>query len=195
MCRLEDVISDTIVITNRALVRGSYYGQLEKVAQLHPYAMILREKELSKEEYERMALRVLAICEREGVLCFLHCKPSLAKKIGGKNIHLPIHRFLEEKKELEGFERVSVSCHSLTEVKRAIEEGADQIILGTIFETDCKPGLHGKGLDFVRSICAYSKVHGNVPVYAIGGISPDNLKPVMEAGAKGGCMMSYLMKY
>jgi thiamine-phosphate pyrophosphorylase len=83
---------------------------------------------------------------------------------------------------------VSVSCHSLEEAKAA--RGADMIILGTIFETDCKKGLKGKGLDFLREVCAAV----SVPVYAIGGITPHRLPEIKKAGAAGGCMMSYFMR-
>lgn len=63
----------------------------------------------------------------------------------------------------------------------AVKNGATQIILGTIFETECKKGLKGKGLEFVREICKACPV----PVYAIGGINLERLQQVMDAGAAG----------
>ena len=59
------------------------------------------------------------------------------------------------------FEEISISCHSLRDVQTAMSSGATQIILGTIFETDCKKGLKGKGTEFVREICSQC----SVPVY------------------------------
>ena len=72
----------------------------------------------------------------------------------------------------------------------AVKNGATQIILGTIFETECKKGLKGKGLEFVREICKVCPV----PVYAIGGINLERLQQVMDVGAAGGCMMSGFMR-
>ena len=46
---------------------------------------------------------------------------------------------------------------------------------------------------FVREIADYCGIHADVPVFAIGGITPENIGLVKEAGAKGGCMMSYMM--
>ena len=86
--------------------------------------------------------------------------------------------------------RLSVSCHSLADVQEAIAAGATQIVLGTIFETQCKPGLAGRGLDFVREVCDIA----SLPVYAIGGITLQNIDAVKEAGAAGGCMMSGFMR-
>ena len=76
-------------------------------------------------------------------------------------------------------------------VHQAVALGADQIILGTIFETACKKGLRGKGLSFVSEICSACPL----PVYAIGGIKESNIEAVIAAGARGGCMMSGYMKY
>ena len=47
------------------------------------------------------------------------------------------------------FQEISVSCHSMEDMNIAVKNGATQIILGTIFETECKKGLKGKGLGFV----------------------------------------------
>ena len=85
------------------------------------------------------------------------------------------------------FKKLSVSCHSLTDVEEAVSGGATQIVLGNIFETDCKKGLPGKGLDFLEEIVQASPV----PVFGIGGITPENLGAVLQTGAAGGCMMSW----
>ena len=47
-----------IVITNRALVQGDFLKQMEKVIALHPHAVILREKDLPDEEYEKLAKNI-----------------------------------------------------------------------------------------------------------------------------------------
>ena len=97
----------------------------------------------------------------------------------------------EERSQLrKDFQEISVSCHSMEDMNVAVENGATQIILGTIFETECKKGLKGKGLGFVTEICKACPV----PVYAIGGINLERLRQVMEAGAAGGCMMSGFMQ-
>lgn len=185
----------TIVITNRALVQGDFLKQIQKVIQLHPHAVILREKDLSDEEYEVLAEKLLSLCKEEKVDCFLHSRISVAYRLGCKRIHLSIpsleamdeEKYSQLKKE---FQEISVSCHSMEDVEMAVKNGATQIILGTIFETECKKGLKGKGLDFVREICKACPV----PVYAIGGINMERLQMVMEAGAAGGCMMSGFMR-
>ena len=192
---MSDRYEHTIVITNRSLVQGDFLEQLKKVARLHPYAMILREKDLSDEEYEQLAEQVLAICEDEQVRLFVHSKTEIAKRIGCRCIHMTIPGLqvlsdVELREVQECFAQISVSCHSLEDMQYAVQHGATQIVLGTIFETECKKGLKGRGVAFVEEICRQCPV----PVYAIGGMNEKRLPQVMAAGAAGGCMMSGFMR-
>ena len=185
----------TIVITNRHLVQGDFLKQLEKVTKLHPHALILREKDLTDDAYESLAKKVFDLCKREDITFFLHTKIEIARKIGCQNIHLsiPVLKGLSEteKKALtEDFCEISISCHSMEDVEIAKAGGATQIILGTIFETECKKGVLGKGVEFVREICQKCPL----PVYAIGGMNMQRLPLVIDAGAAGCCMMSGFMQ-
>lgn len=185
----------TIVITNRHLAQGDFLKQLEKVTKLHPHALILREKDLTDDAYESLAKKVFDLCKREDITFFLHTKIEIARKIGCQNIHLsiPVLKGLSEteKKALtEDFCEISISCHSMEDVEIAMAGGATQIILGTIFETECKKGVLGKGVDFVREICQKCPL----PVYAIGGMNMQRLPLVIDAGAAGCCMMSGFMQ-
>ena len=189
------MFKDTVVITNRHLVKGDYLEQIRQVLSLHPCELILREKDLSDEEYERLSAEVLELCAEYRVSCYLHSRYETARKLGCKNIHLSVTSLLACEESLLGFEKISVSCHSLADVKNALAHGATQIILGTIFETECKKGLKGQGLSFVKEISDYCRANGNIPVFAIGGITPENIELVKAAGARGGCMMSYMMRY
>ena len=185
----------TLVITNRHLVQGDFLKQLEKVTKLHPHALILREKDLADDAYESLAKKVFDLCKREDITFFLHTKIEIARKIGCQNIHLsiPVLKGLSEteKKALtEDFCEISISCHSMEDVEIAMAGGATQIILGTIFETECKKGVLGKGVEFVREICQKCPL----PVYAIGGMNLQRLPLVIDAGAAGCCMMSGFMQ-
>lgn len=185
----------TIAITNRALVQGDFLEQMQKVVRLHPHAVILREKDLSDEEYKMLAEKILGMCRESGVHCFLHSRISVANRLGCRRIHMSIPVLMdmseEERSQLrKKFLEISVSCHSMEDMNIAVKNGATQIILGTIFETECKKGLKGKGLGFVTEICKACPV----PVYAIGGINLERLPQVMEAGTAGGCMMSGFMR-
>ena len=186
---------NTIAITNRKLVQGDFLEQMQKVIHLHPHAVILREKDLSDKEYEILAEKILEMCRESGVRCFLHSRISVANRLGCRRIHISIPVLMsmseEERSQMrKNFLEISVSCHSMEDMNLAVKNGATQIILGTIFETECKKGLKGKGLGFVAEICKAC----SVPVYAIGGINLERLQQVIDVGAAGGCMMSGFMR-
>ena len=67
--------------------------------------------------------------------------------------------------------------------------GCSYITAGHIFATDCKRGLPGRGPEFLAEVCRTV----DIPVYGIGGISPENIREVRAAGAAGACLMSSLM--
>lgn len=182
-----------IAVTDRSLCSGDFLAQIEKIVSLHPRSLILRERDLSDEEYLLLARQVQAICGKEAdnkVPFFVHSRIEIAREIGCPNLHLPLPALAALGGRPKNFACVSTSSHSMEDMQQAVALGADRIILGTIFETECKKGLRGRGLSFVEEICAACPV----PVYAIGGIRESNIDAVMAAGAAGGCMMSGFMK-
>ena len=184
-------MSDIICVTNRSLCGGDFLAQTEKVAAARPKAMILREKDLSPEEYTELAGRVLEICSRYGTKCILHNFTESALELGAEAIHLPLYKLLELPDSIrQRFSIIGASCHSVSDAVTAQNAGAAYITAGHVFATDCKKGLPPRGLDFLREVC--SSV--SIPVYAIGGITPDKMDIVRAAGAAGGCIMSGLMK-
>ena len=87
-------------------------------------------------------------------------------------------------------EAADISVNDLEDAKEAESLGADYVFAGNIFETDCKKGLPGRGLEFLENVCEAV----NIPVYAIGGISEEKMPQILGTGAAGGCMMSGFMQ-
>lgn len=164
---------------------------MRQIAKGQPDAMILREKDLSEAEYRELAKQVIAICREEQVLCVLHSFIDTARKLGHPAIHLPMKllRGLSGKERQE-FPVLGASCHSLEEALEAQELGCTYLTAGHIFQTDCKKGMPGRGIGFLREICE----HVEIPVYAIGGIDDGKIGMIREAKASGVCLMSSLME-
>ncbi len=119
----------------------------------------------------------------------MHTYYKVAKELNCKKIHLPLHVLKSNPNIYKDFDEVGVSIHSVSEAIEAINLGATYITAGHIFATDCKKDLPPRGLSFLSEVC--SSV--NIPVYAIGGISPANAEKAINAGAEGVCIMSGLM--
>ena len=184
-------MSDIICVTNRNLCKEDFLKRIEKIAVAHPAGIILREKDLTKEEYSKLAKQVLQICEKHQVSCILHSFTDEAIELSAEAVHLPLSILREMTEEQRSrFKVLGASCHSLEEALEAERLGCTYIIAGHIFATDCKKGLPGRGLDFLKSICE----NVSIPVYAIGGINGENIADVRNAGAKGACVMSGFMQ-
>jgi thiamine-phosphate pyrophosphorylase len=183
-----------IAVTNRHLCHTDFLEQIEVLASTELEAIILREKDLSQKEYMCLAKEVLAICRKHNKKCILHSFVQVARELDCPTIHLPLSLLLQHadngKTELDYFTEIGTSVHSTEDALLACRLGATYLTAGHIFETDCKKGLPGRGLTFLKNVCDSV----SVPVYGIGGITPENLGQVMETGATGGCMMSLAMK-
>jgi thiamine-phosphate pyrophosphorylase len=74
---------------------------------------------------------------------------------------------------------IGVSCHTSAEVARAASEGADFAVFAPVFEKKNVPGS-GAGLEALREACRL-----NVRVLALGGVTLENARSCIEAGASG----------
>lgn len=184
-------MSEILCVTNRKLCQEDFFLRLEKIAAARPAGVILREKDLSESEYKRLAARVQEICQAQGIPCILHCFADAAAELGAEAIHLPLPvlRGMTAQQKAR-FLIIGASCHSVTDAVEAERLGCSYLTAGHIFDTDCKRGLPGRGVEFLKAVCGSV----SIPVYAIGGIAPENIGEIIGAGAKGGCVMSGLMR-
>lgn len=179
-----------LCVTNRSLCREDFLVRIEKIASAHPAGIILREKDLTPDEYKKLAADVLAICKKHGTLCILHGFAAAAAELNSKALHLPMHLLRELSfEEKAGFTTLGASCHSAEDAIEAERLGCTYITAGHVFDTDCKKGMPGRGLEFLQTVCESV----SIPIYAIGGISPGSFARVKEAGASGACVMSGAM--
>lgn len=172
------------------LCREAFRDRIEALAEAHPAGILLREKDLSETEYLAIGREVLAICGQYGVPCILHSFLRAAKLLNASALHLPLpllRTLAPEEKIL--FRTLGTSCHSVEEAKEAEHLGCTYLIAGHIFETDCKKGLPGRGVGFLNEVCNCV----SIPVYAIGGIEPNRMRAVKQAGAAGACIMRRAM--
>jgi thiamine-phosphate pyrophosphorylase len=74
---------------------------------------------------------------------------------------------------------IGISTHKIEEARKAAADGADYIGMGPVYATPTKEGRVPVGLDYIRQVV--NEI--DIPAYAIGGISLDNIDEVQSAGA------------
>ncbi len=191
LCRVPDGINQTEENCFEPGTRlwKAYLDQIRRIVTVKPRAVVLREKDLAPELYRKLAEDVAQICMEQAQTLILNTTPAVAKQLRSGKLHLSMSILRSEGRPLWA-EWVGTSIHSVEEVQEALDMGADYLFAGNIYETDCKKGLPGRGLDFLRQVCMESRV----PVYAIGGVNEKRLPEILNTGAAGGCMMSGFMK-
>jgi thiamine-phosphate pyrophosphorylase len=179
---------NVIGVTNRKLCKD-FYKRIEEISREDLKYLILREKDLSSEDLKIMALKVKDILKGSNIGLIVNGNLEVAKTVSAKGVQLSFGDFIKEKSlNYDGV--VGVSIHSEKEAIEVEHKGASYLIYGHIFETDCKKGVPPRGLEELKIIC--KKV--NIPVYAIGGITRENARHVIDSGAYGVAYMSSLMK-
>jgi thiamine-phosphate pyrophosphorylase len=76
---------------------------------------------------------------------------------------------------------VGKSCQTLAHVRAAYDEGADYVGFGSVFKTQTKPDRSPMDLDVLRKVVAYA-AGVKLPVFAIGGITKENIACVHACG-------------
>lgn len=177
------------VVTNRKLIKnGDLYSTVCKVLEYGVKNIILREKDLEYNDLYEVAGEMKLITDEYDANLIVNGSLRAAEEVNAYAYHTSFRGFIDNggsKKIKNG-----VSVHSLEEAVEAEKMGADYLLCGNVYETNCKPGLKGKGLEFVSSIA--SRI--SIPEIAIGGIVEENIEDVIKAGASGAAVMSSAME-
>lgn len=147
----------------------------------------LREKDLPAEELLTLARELRGVCG-ERALFFVNDRADIALLCGADGVQLGEHGLpvAAVRKLLPASMRVGRSVHSVDAARQAEQDGADFLIAGTIYATPSHPDADVAGTDFLRSLAT----RVDLPVIAIGGITPDRAAECLEAGAAGVAVVS-----
>lgn len=140
----------------------------------------LRVKDWEARPILDLGERMLALARRYGVPFFLNDRPDLAALLGADGVHLGQGDLTPEEARRFFAGMVGRSTHAPEQARKALEEGADYLSVGPVWETPTKPGRPAAGLSHVR----WARENlPEKPWYAIGGITLENLDEVLQAGA------------
>lgn len=196
---------------NTAKDIDKFLARLELLAKSGVDSVILREKDLRENEYLALAKEAIGIFESANKAnkanstntnkanannssnecrLILHNFIEVAYKLEYPFFHAPFgvledlvsNKILPQKTSKNG--AFGASIHSLEELAVALDFGVDYVIAGNVFESACKEGVQGRGVEFLCEILGRLEQHKNdltkdfaknLPIYAVGGICKENL--------------------
>ena len=200
-------------ITDRKQLDGNEetcrHRLLEKIAEAAQNGVDyiqLREKDLSARELEELAReavaaiyngaslrtekRELGTTSQQRTRLLINSRTDIALAAGAEGVHLrgedvlphdvrEILRATHQPPTTDDF-LVAVSSHSADDVLRAEAERADFTVFAPVFEKKAAPAAPATGLNALREAC-----RAHIPVLALGGVTLENAKSCVDAGAAG----------
>ena len=145
-------------------------------------AFQLRVKDVDEHELARLAEPLQRICADAGVAFIVNDSMALAKRLGADGVHLgQSDGDIREARALLGpSAQIGRTCHDSRHLAmEAGEAGADYVAFGAFYETTTKPSNYRPA----PSILSWWSAVFEIPCVAIGGITPDNARPLVAAGA------------
>ncbi|MGJ5672317.1 MAG: thiamine phosphate synthase [Nostochopsis sp.] len=141
-----------------------------------------RDKKVDDAVHLQQAQKLRQLCHTYNAIFIINDRIDIALAVDADGVHLGQQDMpIAMARQLLGPHRlIGRSTTNSEEMQRAVKEGADYIGVGPVYETPTKEGKPAAGLEYVR----YVAKNCSIPWFAIGGIDPNNINDVIDAGAK-----------
>jgi len=144
----------------------------------------VREKEMDGALLAQRVARAIKLARPAGVSVIVNDRADIALAMGADGVHVGEHDLsIHDVRRIAGRTLlVGASTHDPDEAKAAVEVGADYCGVGAMFATAIKPERTPSGPEYLR---AFIERYPNTPHLAIGGVGPENIDQLVEAGCRG----------
>lgn len=164
-------------------VGGSFPDRLARALDAGAAAAFqFRVKGMDDHEAARLAEPLQRICAERDVAFIVNDSIALAKRLGADGVHLGQSdgEVAEARERLGRDAQIGVTCHdSRHKAMEAGEAGADYVAFGAFFPSSTKETEHQADLGLLE----WWQQFFELPCVAIGGITPENCGPLIDAGA------------
>jgi len=171
------------LITPPFLSPATFGEDLAAALDAGPVACVqLRLKQADDDTVRRAAEVLGPVAQSRDIAFILNDRPDLAAETGCDGVHIGLEdASYQEARRLVGADAiVGVTCHDSRHLAMVgAEQGADYVAFGAFFPTATKQAKTHADISLLRW---WSEMM-EVPCVAIGGITPDNCRPLVEAGA------------
>lgn len=177
-----------LVTSSAVLASADFAGAARRISEVYGPAVLiqLRGHETSGRQLYDIAASLMELAGGTGTTVLINDRVDIAlslelgAQIGARSI--PVDRA----RALLGDRLLGYSAHGADRARSAAEEGADFVVLGTIYPSASHPERPAAGIDLVRATAAATAA----PVVAIGGITPARTAAVRTAGGHGVAVVS-----
>lgn len=140
-----------------------------------------RRKKIEKSNQPVEVEQIKLLCEKYQVPFVINDDLELAAQFGlGVHLGQSDGEITDAKSQLPQNVIIGRTClNSLELAQKAIEDGATYIAFGAVYATSTKPEAGNVGIEVIKQAAAQY----DLPICAIGGLTVENSKPVIEAGA------------
>lgn len=183
---MEHELKGLYVITdNRLIPAVGFVETVERAIEGGAGIVQLRAKGTPRDEVRRLGAELHEMTVKHSVPLIINDSPELALEIGAEGVHLggndpPIEH---ARAILGGDAIIGVSCYGdIERGVRAEKLGASYVVFGTPYNTPTKPGRVPTPLEVLREAVT---LIASIPVFAIGGIFPENAREVLDTGVDG----------
>ena len=145
----------------------------------------VRERDLAEAAVEALLGRLLGRLRGSGARLVVNGHPALARALG-IGLHLPA----AAPSAAPRLTFTGRSVHDEDEARLARAEAVSYVVAGPIFPTSSKPGHPGAGVALVARL---GRILAPTPILAIGGLTPERVGSVLEAGAYGVAVRSAIL--
>ncbi len=170
-------------VTNQTPGEGSKLcGQVKSTILGGARIVQYRDKSSNQAKRREEAAQLLALCRTHNIPLIINDDLALACQIGADGVHLGRNDIpLQQARSALGRSAIiGISCYNnLQYACDAEADGADYVAFGRFFTSATKPGAVKADIELLKQ----AKKRLQIPVVAIGGITPENGTQLVQAGA------------
>ena len=144
-------------------------------------ALHLRDRQATTAHLAEVGRRFAALVRPPEASLIVSARADLARALGAEGVHLGgLDLAPADARTVLGTGWIGRSVHSVDEARAAIDEGADYLFAGAVYDTPTHPDRPAAGLRLLEQCSALGR-----PVIAIGGVTAERAASCREAGAWG----------
>lgn len=180
------------LVTDRDMLKNrDIFSAVEMAIKGGVTLIQLREKDISTEEFYKIALKLKEITSKYNVSLIINDRLDIALAIDVDGVHVGQQDMpaAVARKIIGNHKILGVSAATVEEAKKAEKDGADYVGIGAIFPTSTKDDARAVNINELIKI----KKALNIPVVAIGGISEKNIEFLAPAKIDGVAVISAIL--